>query len=169
MHGELEQIGGAWQLRFTRSLRHPPERVWRALTDATELEAWFPTTIEGELVTGASLKFGFRDEPYDPLDGVMLACEPNRLMEFRWGDDLLRITLEPDGAGTRLTLVDVLSDIGKGARDAAGWHVCLDNLERWLAGEPTGEGNEWEPLNLEYASRFGPEAATLGPPEPVRR
>jgi uncharacterized protein YndB with AHSA1/START domain len=169
MHGELEQVEGRWQLRFTRNLSHPPERVWQALTDADELAAWFPTTIEGELVAGAQLRFGFRGEPYDPLEGVMLACEPNRLMEFRWGNDTVRLTLEPDDGGTRFTLIDVLSEIGKGARDAAGWHVCLDNLERLLAGESQVEDDAWKPLNREYETRFGPEASTLGPPEPVRR
>ena len=31
MYGDLEQLDdGRWQLRFTRALAHPPEKVWRA-------------------------------------------------------------------------------------------------------------------------------------------
>jgi uncharacterized protein YndB with AHSA1/START domain len=104
--------------RVHTAFPHPLERVWRALTDASEFEAWFPTTIEGELVAGASLRFGFRGEPYAPFDGVMLAFEPNRLT---------------------------------------------------LAGQPKAEGEEWKDLNRDYQERFGPEASTQGPPEPVRR
>ena len=67
-YGRLEQSDGRWQLRFTRRLAHPPERVWRALVDPEELDAWFPTTIEGECAPGAPLRFRFRkgeevDEP----------------------------------------------------------------------------------------------------------
>ena len=84
-YGRLEQSDGRWQLRFTRRLAHPPERVWRALVDPEELDAWFPTTIEGECAPGAPLRFQFRREA-TPVEGEMIACEPPRLMEFRWGD-----------------------------------------------------------------------------------
>jgi len=49
-------------------------------------------------------------------------------------------------------------------RDAAGWHFCLDNLELRLGGRAsTSEG--WKVLEGQYAERFPPEAATIGPPE----
>ena len=46
---------------------------------------------------------------------------------------------------------------------AAGWHICFDVLERFLAGQPIGRivGAEamkfggWQRLNAEYASQFG--------------
>ncbi len=51
------QISARWNaaiatpgdVRFSRRLPHPPEKVWRALTEAEHLAAWFPTTVEGEL------------------------------------------------------------------------------------------------------------------------
>ena len=33
----------------TIEINAPPERVWRALTSAAELSAWFQVTIEGEI------------------------------------------------------------------------------------------------------------------------
>src|SRR4051794_15127554 len=39
--------GQRWNVSFERTLPHPPEKVWRALTEAEHLKAWFPTTIEG--------------------------------------------------------------------------------------------------------------------------
>ena len=65
-------------LRYERRLAHPPERVWRALTDDAELAAWFPTTIEGQRQSGAALRFSFRQGEGEPFDGEMLACVRRR-------------------------------------------------------------------------------------------
>jgi DNA-binding transcriptional ArsR family regulator len=64
-----------------------------------------------------------------------------------------------------LTLVDLIAERGKGARDAAGWHVCLDNLDRHLAGEPPIPDDARASKNEEYQRRMGPEASTMGRPE----
>lgn len=171
--GTLEPTGDRWQLRFTRDLPHPPEKVWRAVTEPEHLDAWFPTTIDGERRAGAKLRFVFPFEEAPPMDGEMLAYDPPSLMELRWGDDTLRIELAPTAAGTRLTLIDVFDDLGKAARDAAGWHSCLDILAYEIAGEPKpwidGEGRaldeRWQVLNPIYVEVLGPEASTEGPPD----
>jgi uncharacterized protein YndB with AHSA1/START domain len=36
----------------TIEIKAPPERVWRALTSAAELSAWFEVKIEGEITPG---------------------------------------------------------------------------------------------------------------------
>ncbi|HLZ27268.1 MAG TPA: SRPBCC family protein [Chloroflexota bacterium] len=165
--GQLEHTGDQLQLRFTRKLHHPPEKVWRALTEAEHLAAWFPTEIAGERATGAALRFTFRHGEGPTLDGQMLRYEPPSVLEFRWGDDdTLRFELQPDGDGSRLRFVNTFNELGKGARDAAGWHVCLDNLVAHLDGrEPSGTPAErWHAVHSVYVARFGPEAATIGPP-----
>lgn len=182
--GVLERAGDRWRLRFVRRLSHPPEKVWRALTDEEHLAAWFPTTIEGELREGASLRFRYRGEELPLTEGEMIACEPPRVLEFTWGfgeDDTeappehraqrperSRFELTPAGeGGCRLVFTTTYDRVGKSARDAAGWHVCFDRLAGHLAGEPPTERSpeRWKPLNRLYAERFGPEAATLGPPD----
>jgi uncharacterized protein YndB with AHSA1/START domain len=168
MDGQLEQVGARWQLRFTRTLRHPPEKVWRALTEDEHVAAWFPTTIEGERTAGAELTFRHREVDLEPMTGELLAFEPPSLLEMIWGEDRLRFELSPDGDGTRLGLTATMGELGKAARDGTGWHLCLDNLARSLAGvRPPGPsaGDEWRELNRAYVARFGPEASTLGPPE----
>jgi uncharacterized protein YndB with AHSA1/START domain len=45
MHGTLEQTAAGPRLRFVRHLAHPPEKVWRAITEPEHLKAWFPDTI----------------------------------------------------------------------------------------------------------------------------
>jgi uncharacterized protein YndB with AHSA1/START domain len=168
--GQLEQSDGAWRLRCTRTLPHPREKVWRALTEPEHLEAWFPTTIEGERAPGAALRFSHRNAPLPAMEGEMLACEPVSVLEFRWGEDNLRFTLEPDGTGTKLTLIDTLAELGKAARDGAGWHTCLDQLAYHLdeVEPPWTSSERWGQVHDSYIEEFGPEAATIGPPEEFR-
>ena len=85
-------------------------------------------------------------------------------MELRWGDgETLRLEVRPDGDGSELTLINVFDEVGKAARDAAGWHACLDALVADLDGQDPPE-NRWAEVHPEYVERFGPEAATIGPP-----
>jgi len=161
--GQLEQVDGRWRVRFTRRLGHPPAKVWRALTEPEHLAAWFPTTIEGDRVEGAKLRFDFPNGEAPAFEGEMLAYRPPELMEFTWGPDTLRLELRPDGDGTELILFDTLEELGKAARDAAGWHVCLDNLAAHLDGGTAD--TDWREMNARYTERFGPGAATIGPPD----
>ena len=160
-YAELQEIG---RLRFTRRLPHPPEKVWAAITEPGHLDAWFPTTIDGERRAGAPLRFEFRNGEGPGFDGRMIAFSPYHLIEFDWGPDRLRIELEPDGDGTVLTLIDTFPEYGKAARDAAGWHVCLARLAGRLDTGGAVDGPDWKPLNAEYVARFGPKASTVGPP-----
>jgi uncharacterized protein YndB with AHSA1/START domain len=170
MYGSLDELaGGGWRLRFTRTLPHPVEKVWQAITDPEHLAHWFPTTIEGERRAGAPLRFTLPEGQAPPFDGEMLAFRPPALMEFRWGTDIVRLELQPSSDGTVLTLLDTIDDRGKGARDGAGWHACLDALELELRGDANTRDalSRWHDLAPQYAERFGPEAATIGPPEGV--
>jgi uncharacterized protein YndB with AHSA1/START domain len=165
VYGTLEQTDGGPRLRFARRLPHPPEKVWRALTEPEHLQAWFPDTIVVEDWTpGAPLRF---EHPDFSFDGEVLAVEEGSLLEFSWGPDVLRFELRPDGDGTLLVLMDTLETVGKAARDGAGWHVCLDRLEHHLNGTAPdgGPGDRWREVHGTYVEQFGPEAATIGPPE----
>ncbi len=164
-HGALERQGDRATVRFTRRLPHPIDAVWRAVTEPEHLTAWFPTTIDGERRPGAPLTFAFDGMALPPMHGTMIAFDPPHLMELMWGEDLLRIELRADGAATVLTLADTFAEVGKAARDSAGWHVCLDNLDAGLAGGPPADQDRWREVNPWYVEQFGPEASTIGPPE----
>jgi uncharacterized protein YndB with AHSA1/START domain len=166
--GQLTQHGDHWQLRFVRTLPHAPEKVWRALTEPEHQAVWFPDDMQGERTVGASLRFVSREMPdYPPFDGTMLVFDPPRTLEFSWGDDTLRFELEPTADGTVLTLIDTFEELGKAARDGAGWHVCLEQLAYALEGVdlPWKPEEHWKEVNAAYAERLGPEASTLGPPQ----
>jgi hypothetical protein len=82
-------------------------------------------------------------------------------------EDHLRFELDPiegdDGCTLRLTVT--LGTRDKAARDAAGWHVCLDRLARLLAGEDgpaaTGVSDGWRELYEEYQRRGAPVGAAV--------
>jgi uncharacterized protein YndB with AHSA1/START domain len=164
--GRLEHSRGEVTLRFTRRMPHLPGKVWRALTAPEQLAAWFPTSVEGDLVPGAVLQFSFRDLTLPPFDGVVQACEPPKLLEFSWADERLRFELTPDGDGTLLCFSASFAEIGRAARDGAGWHTCLDLLGYGLAAErpPWPQDVRWRQVHRAYVDAFGAEAATIGPP-----
>ena len=95
----------------------------------------------------------------------MLVFDPPSVIELMWGTDRLRIELQADGDGTVLTLTDTFGELGKAARDAAGWHECLDRLVRVLDGDALPEwGDVWRAVHPRYVDALGPDASTIGPP-----
>lgn len=167
MEGQLEQQDGRWQLRFARRLPHPSEAVWRALTEPEGLAAWFPTRIEGERAPGAPLRFVFPGNEGPAIDGEMIVYDPPSVLAFRWGnEETLRFELAPDGDGCLLTFLNRFDELGKAARDAAGWHVCLDALAAHLDGAEAAwtPSERWQQVHPAYVTAFGPAASTIGPP-----
>ena len=111
------------------------------------------------------MRFATSPDGSESFEGEVRACEPPRLLELRWGTDVVRIELAAEGAGTRLTLQDTFAEHGKAARDGAGWHECLARLAADLDGAPVGEwGSVWSALHPRYVAHLGPDAATIGPP-----
>jgi uncharacterized protein YndB with AHSA1/START domain len=163
--GELLKSDGRFELRFVRPLSHPVEKVWQAVTSPEGLSAWFPFDVVGDRRAGAALEFVFREGEGEPFSGSMLEFSPRSVMELRWeGDETLRLELRETGGGCELTLINRFDEIGKAARDAAGWHACLDALEASLAGSSIDAGERWGEVHPRYVDRFGPQAATIGPP-----
>ena len=158
-----EQAEDGWTLVFVRDLRHPPEKVWAALTEPGRLREWAPFVPDRDLArTGpATLTMIDGDSPADTAASVRRA-EPPTLLEYTWGDDLLRWELAPAAAGTRLTLRHRVADRDWLPKVAAGWHLCLDVAERLLDGRPVppirGEdarNHGWDELNERYAKELG--------------
>jgi uncharacterized protein YndB with AHSA1/START domain len=156
-------------LHFERRLAHPVEKVWRAITDPSELAHWFPSKVQGEFAPGGALSFHFENMPLDApttMEGRVTDFEPPRLFGFYWGEDHLRFELEPaeDGQACRLLFTVVLDAEDKAARDAAGWHQCLDGLERALSGAGTARpmpSDPWREYYAEYSRRGLPTGAPV--------
>ena len=153
MYGTYETIDGAPAVRFERVYPHAIDRVWRMITVPEEMAAWFPSTVELDLREGGEMAFTFPDREVEPMSGRVLELDPPHVFAFLWGTDVLRLELAPDGDGTRLTLTQQLGSADEAARNAAGWHVCLDKLG--------GEETDWEPLYVEYQRRGLPSGAEI--------
>jgi uncharacterized protein YndB with AHSA1/START domain len=172
----VEKNGAHFTLVFVRELRHPPDKVWRALTEPSELREWAPFDADRDLgaMGNATLRMAGADDDGEPVVSkcrVSKAERPN-LLEYTWDEDVLRWELVETPAGTRLTLRHTLSDKTWLPKVAAGWHICLDVVERALVGEPIGRivakralEFDWERLNDQYTTRFA--VANTGVPENI--
>jgi len=166
MYGTYETIDGKPAVRFERRYAHPVEQVWRAVTEPAELAHWFPDPVEVDLREGGEMTFTPQHDGMQPMPGRVTELDPPRRFSFTWGDEHLHIELEPDGDGCRMRFTHVLSTREQAARDAAGWHVCLDRLEQLLAGH-AGEApgpeatSEWSEHYEAYQRRGVPAGAPV--------
>ncbi len=122
-------------------LRHPPEKVWRALTDPVLLTEWLLPVFDLKLEPGAS--FTFKTQPHPGWDGAVscrfVEIEPHKKLSYAWTvpflDTVVTFTLMPTATGTRLHLVqsgfkpDQKQELG-GAR--YGWKMMGEKLVELL-------------------------------------
>ena len=150
------------ELVFVRELRHPPETVWTALTGPDQLAAWAPFLADRDLGRpGAAVLSTVDGDQTHPAPARVLRADRPHLLEYAWGDDLLRWELTANGDGTTLTLRHRVGGPDLAALTAAGWHLCLDVADRLLDGDPVGpiRGAEakdfgWAELRDAYAERL---------------
>ena len=162
----VQKDGENWTLVLVRQLRHPPERVWQALTDPAQLREWSPFDAGGNMVIAVStVKLSTVGTPSPAISETRIKrADAPKLLEYSWGDADLRWELQDFGGGTRLTLWHNI-DRRYIAMGAAGWHICFDVLDQALGGAPVGRivGLEamkfegWQRLHADYAKQFGRE------------
>jgi uncharacterized protein YndB with AHSA1/START domain len=154
---------GRWTLVFVRDFRHAPDVVWVALTDPAQLAAWAPFIADRDLAsTGPATLTMVDGESETRLAASVIRADRPSLLEYQWGDDLLRWALTPTDAGTRMTLHHTTAQRSAVPMMAAGWHLCLDVMAHLLCGDPIGpirgaEAHEfgWQRLHESYADRLG--------------
>ena len=158
----MTRDGEHWTVVFARDVRHPPERVWAALTEPAQLAEWAPYTADRDLgATGdATLTTVDRDEA-EHLPSTVRRADPPKHLEYTWGGGLLRWRLDDAPCGTRLTLRHTVDDRETGLDVAAGWHLCLAVAERLMDGDPVGSivgpaalDHGWTELRAAYADRL---------------
>src|SRR6201987_400834 len=103
------------RIERTVEITHPPAKVWAALTTAEGLGAWFGNEAAIDLRPGGAARMRWDEEGFTAEMRVERVEEPTGF-GFTWGiygmpaDDPRRtyveFTLEPAGAGTRLTVVE---------------------------------------------------------------
>jgi uncharacterized protein YndB with AHSA1/START domain len=141
--GTYLEIDGRPAVRFERIYDHPVARVWAAVTDPDEMRHWFPSPeVEYDARTGGWITVS--GDPYSPTPKTsrVLVWEPPHRFALEWEDDELHLTLSEHARGCRLELVNILSTPGAGARNAAGWEMCLDLLDGVVAGSRDGSASD---------------------------
>lgn len=130
---------------FELDLRHPPTKVWRALTNPVLLSEWLLPVANLKLQAGADFKF--QAPPQPGWDGAVncryLEIDVGKKISWAWVvgeiDTVVTFTLAPTTDGTRLSMVQSgfkatqKQNFG-GAR--YGWNMMSEKLLQLLAREP---------------------------------
>ena len=159
----LIQENGEWILVLERSLEHPIEDVWAALTKAEQISNWGPFTADRDLTTVGAVKLAhINASEADEMQGDVLEVNPPHLLILRWGPDILRWELSGEGDRTVLILRHHFAKHQDAPSYAAGWHLCLKGLTGTLSGEkmPSMAGENalkygWQELYEQYSKQFG--------------
>ena len=130
-----------------REMRHPPEKIWRALTQGPLIEDWLMAN-DFEPVVGH--RFKLRAEPNPHWNGVtdceVLAVEPPERLAYTWnasGDEAAAgirtvvtwtLTRTEGGAHVRMEQSGFRPQDENNLSGAShGWRKFLDGLERVTA------------------------------------
>ncbi|GAA1031293.1 SRPBCC family protein [Virgisporangium ochraceum] len=137
------------RIERTLELAHAPEKVWDALTTSEGLGTWFGNRAEVDLRVGGQARLS-----WDSGDTAVLTIErvePPRVFAYTWPiyglpdsdprRTYVEFTLEPNGTGTTLTVVEAgfgqLSDTEHKAAfggNTEGWTNELGELVTYLNG-----------------------------------
>lgn len=126
-----------------RMMPHPPEKVWRALTQGALIEEWL---LKNDFQPVVGHRFKLRNDPMPQWDGVIdcevQVVEPHKRLAYSWSalglESIVTFTLTPDNGGTLLRMEQAGFRQGgendryfQGAK--YGWQKFLGNLAQVLA------------------------------------
>jgi uncharacterized protein YndB with AHSA1/START domain len=87
-----------------RELPHPPEKIWRALTEPHLIEEWL---MKNDFKPVQDHRFNLRAD-WGQVDCQVLAIEPNKTLSYTWGayglESVVTWTLTRTSAGTNLRM-----------------------------------------------------------------
>jgi uncharacterized protein YndB with AHSA1/START domain len=126
-----------------REFPHPPEKLWRALTQPHLMEEWL---MKNDFKPEVGHHFNLRGEWGGVLDCEVLTIEPQKTLAYTWNfahadaafnlKSVVTFTLTPSGAGTHLRVEQVgfrpdQKQAYGGAH--AGWKQFFEKLDQVLA------------------------------------
>ena len=127
-----------------RDIAHPPEKLWRALTQPHLISEWLMRNDDFQPVTGKSFRLS---GDWGGVDCEVLAVEPGKTLTYSWNHahedpafdlrSVVSFTLTPTATGTLLRMEQTgfrpeQKQAFGGAR--YGWQEHFTSLERVLAG-----------------------------------
>ena len=138
----MTNIATTRSLVIEREMPHPPEKIWRALTQKPLIEEWLMTN-DFQPVVGH--RFTFRSTPVPNWNGVIdsevLVVEPNARLSYGWAsmglETVVTWTLTPTPGGTHLRMEQsgFPSEEGANYKGAKyGWNSFIGKLEHVVGG-----------------------------------
>ncbi len=137
-----ETVASTRTLTIERELPHPPEKVWRALTESPLIAEWL---MGNDFQPEVGHRFKFRSTPVPNWDGVIdsqvLIVEPVSRLSYSWGtmgmESVVTWTLTPTASGTHVRMEhsgfpSEESASYKGAK--YGWTNFIGKLENVVGG-----------------------------------
>jgi uncharacterized protein YndB with AHSA1/START domain len=134
--------GATRSLVIEREMPHPPEKIWRALTQGELIKQWL---MDNDFQPTAGHKFQFRATPVPNWNGIIdsevLVAEPNKKLSYSWGsmglESVVTWTLIATESGTLVRMEQ--TGFGPGQEAAYkganyGWQKFIGGLERVVAG-----------------------------------
>jgi uncharacterized protein YndB with AHSA1/START domain len=126
-----------------RELPHPPEKIWRALTQPHLIEEWL---MKNDFMPVVGHHFNLRREPRPDakivVDCQVRAVEPHKTLSYTWDamglESVVTWTLSPTSTGTRLRMEQsgFRTDQSQAYQGATyGWRQFFAKLEQVLARE----------------------------------
>jgi uncharacterized protein YndB with AHSA1/START domain len=133
-------------LIIERELPHPPEKVWRALTESPLLAQWM---MNNDFQPVAGHRFQFRADPMPNWNGIVdcevLTVDPPQRLTYNWGVGgsesglqwVVSWTLTPTPQGTHVRMEQSgFREDQQAAYNGAkyGWNKFFGGLEQVLGG-----------------------------------
>ena len=119
-----------------REIPHPPEKIWRALTQPHLIAEWL---MQNDFKPAVDHRFKLSAD-WGAVDCQVLTVEPNRTLSYSWAahglESIVTWTLTPAAAGTHLRMEQTgfKPDQQKAYQGAQyGWPRFFANLEEVLA------------------------------------
>jgi uncharacterized protein YndB with AHSA1/START domain len=119
-----------------REIPHPPEKIWRALTQPHLIAEWL---MKNDFEPVVDHKFNLRGD-WGAVDCQVLKVEPNKTLSYTWAaqglESVVTWTLTPTKTGAKLRMEQSgfrpdQQQFFQGAK--GGWPKFFANLEQVLA------------------------------------
>ncbi|MGH9716992.1 MAG: SRPBCC family protein [Candidatus Acidiferrales bacterium] len=127
-------------LVIEKELPHPPEKIWRALTQGSLIKDWL---MDNDFQPVVGHRFNFRSTPMPQWNGIIdcevLVVEPNKKLSYSWSalglNSVVVWTLAATSGGTLMRMEQSgFPDEGNYYQGAKyGWQGFISGLERVVA------------------------------------
>ena len=132
------------EIKQTLTVNAAPERVFRAMTDASEITRWFASSAQSDAKTGGRFKYDYAFDDASrnhAVDGEYRDLTPGKSVAYSWPAGHAKLPTEvafalaPKDGGTELTLVHsgwTEETAASMKEHDMGWGFFLSNLKSYL-------------------------------------